>query len=298
MRKKHNTKNHNTKKKKVNKNTMGKEKSSSKRVVTVSAMNAGQKDALRTISQKQVTVIQGVPGTGKTHLAVGWALQELVNGRFDKIILTRPVVEAGESLGFLPGDAEQKLAPYMFPMNEIILQYLSPDDLRKRIEDKTIIVLPIAYMRGVTFKNSCVIADECQNMTKKQIHLLLTRLGSGSKIIMTGDVEQSDLGLRRERYNGLKDAIKRLSHIPAVGMVDLGHEWCVREEIVTVIDEAYRDEEDDDYIEDDQNDVEDTKSTHDSLLEAGEFDDIMEESGDWEYCDCDEEDCDCDEESV
>lgn len=294
MRKKHTSKKNNTTKKKVNKNTMGKEKSSSKRVVSVSAMNAGQKDALRTISQKQVTIIQGVPGTGKTHLAVGWALQELVNGRFDKIILTRPVVEAGESLGFLPGDAEQKLAPYMFPMNEIILQYLSPDDLRKRIEDKTIIVLPIAYMRGVTFKNSCVIADECQNMTSKQIHLLLTRLGSGSKIIMTGDVEQSDLGLRREKYNGLRDAIRRLSHIDEVGMVDLGHEWCVREKIVTVIDEAYRDGDDDDG----EDQIEENgQSTHDSLEEAGEFDDLIEEEEEWEYCDCEDNDCDCEEET-
>lgn len=289
-------KKNNTKKQKVNKNTMGKEKkssSSSKRVVAVSALNAGQKDALRTISQKQVTIIHGVPGTGKTHLAVGWALQELVNGRFKKIILTRPVVEAGESLGFLPGDAEQKLAPYMFPMNEIILQYLSPEDLKNRIENKTIIVLPIAYMRGVTFKDSCVIADECQNMTKKQIHLLLTRLGSNSKIIMTGDVEQSDLGLRREKYNGLRDAIVRLSHIDAVGMVNLGHEWCVREKIVTVIDEAYRDDED--YAESDQTEEVNGKSTHESLEEAGEFDDLIEEE-EWEYCDCEDDDCDCEEE--
>lgn len=285
-----------SKKQKVNRNTMGKEKSS-KRVVAVSAMNEGQKDALRTISKKQISIIHGVPGTGKTHLSVGWALQEFINGRFDRIILTRPVVEAGESLGFLPGDAEQKLAPYMFPMNEILLQYLTADDLRKHIENKTIIVLPIAYMRGVTFKNACVIADECQNMSQKQIHLLLTRLGSGSKIIMTGDVEQSDLGPRREKYNGLRDAIKRLSHVPQIGIVDLGKEWCVREKIVTVIDDAYRNEDEDYHEEDGQIDDNDRKSTHDSLMESGELDDLIEEGEEWEYCDCEDDDCDCEEET-
>tara|TARA_B100001778_G_scaffold334404_1_gene345608 strand:+ start:3536 stop:4384 length:849 start_codon:yes stop_codon:yes gene_type:complete len=263
--------------------TMGKSQST-KRVVHVSAMNEGQKEALRTIASKQITLVSGVPGTGKTHLAVGWALQEFVNGRFERIILTRPVVEAGESLGFLPGDAEQKIAPYMMPMNEILGQYFSQEDIRKMIDDKKIIILPIAYMRGVTFKNACVIADECQNMTSKQIHLLLTRLGSGSKIILTGDVQQSDLGPRREQYNGLKDAIERLGDMDEIGMVNLGYEWCVREALVNKIDAAYRNEDDDE--------LDEPPASFDALLESGALDDLDE---DWEECDCDDPECDCEE---
>jgi phosphate starvation-inducible PhoH-like protein len=265
---------------------------STKRVIHVSAMNAGQKETLRTISQKQITLVSGVPGTGKTHLAVGWALQEWVNGRFERIILTRPVVEAGESLGFLPGDAEQKIAPYMMPMMEILTQYLSQEDLRKMIENKTLVILPIAYMRGVTFKNACVIADECQNMTKKQIHLLLTRLGAGSKIILTGDVQQSDLGPRREQYNGLRDAIERLGHMDEIGMVNLGYEWCVREAIVNKIDEAYREEADPVPTADIADDDDDEPASYDKLLRDGGLDDLTD--GDWEDCDCEDDDPDCD----
>lgn len=135
-----------------------------------------------------------------------------------------------------------------------------------------------------TFKNACVIADECQNMTSKQIHLLLTRLGSGSKIILTGDVQQSDLGPRREQYNGLKDAIERLGNMEEIGMVNLGYEWCVREALVNKIDAAYRNEEDDN--------LDDPPASFDALLESGALDDLDE---DWEECDCDDPDCDCEE---
>lgn len=278
-----------SKKRSASKLTKGNElmsKGSTKRIISVQSMNAGQKDVLRTIAAKQITLVSGVPGTGKTHLAVGWGLEELEKGRYERLILTRPVVEAGESLGFLPGDAEQKIAPYMMPMNEIILQYLSAEDFRKRIETKVIQVLPIAYMRGVTFKNAVVVADECQNMTKKQIHLLLTRLGSGSKVILTGDIQQSDLGPRKEQYNGLKDAISRLSHIEEVGICELGYEWCVREEIVNKIDAAYR--EDEEVVELDD----EPPASFENLLRTGQLEDLDEE---WEDCDCDEDDPDCEE---
>lgn len=269
---------------------MGKS-NSTKRVISVSAMNDGQKEALRTISRKQISIISGTPGTGKTHIAVGWALQEFINGRFERIILTRPVVEAGESLGFLPGDAEQKIAPYMMPMNEILTQYLSQEDLRKMIDEKKIIVLPIAYMRGATFKKAVVVADECQNMTIKQIHLLMTRLGSGSKIILTGDIGQSDLGPKKEMYNGLKDAINRLANVKGVGMVHLGHESCVRENLVNEIDEAYRSKPEEPSEETGLLEA----ATYEALLGNGEFDDLIEDAeSDWEECDCDDDDPDCD----
>lgn len=121
---------------------------STKRIISVSAKNKGQKEVLRAISNSKITLVTGAPGTGKTHLGVAWGLQELSQGRFDKLILTRPIVEAGESLGFLPGDAEQKIAPYMFPMLEILGEYLSTEDINKMINNKVIMILPIAYMRG------------------------------------------------------------------------------------------------------------------------------------------------------
>lgn len=261
-----------------------------KRVISVSAMNEGQKEALRVIAKKKITIISGSPGTGKSHISVAWALQEMINGRFDRIILTRPVVEAGESLGFLPGDAEQKIAPYMMPMLEILGQYLSQDDIRKFIEEKIIMILPIAYMRGVTFRNACVIADESQNMSHKQIHLLLTRLGEGSKIILTGDVEQSDLRFNGDKNNGLRDAIERLSNIEEIGMVNLGYEWCVRDPLVNKVDEAYRSGI--------KYSLEmDSPVSFDSLLRSGALDDIsdddLDEEEDWEECDCEEGDPDC-----
>lgn len=262
---------------------------STKRVISVSAMNEGQKEVLRTISKKQISIISGSPGTGKSHISVAWALQELMNGRFERIVLTRPVVEAGESLGFLPGDAEQKIAPYMLPMLEILGQYLSQEDIRKLIEEKIIMILPIAYMRGCTFKGSCVIADEAQNMSPKQIHLLLTRLGVGSKIIMTGDVEQSDLKFGKDKNNGLRDAIERLSGIEEIGMVNLGYKWCVRDPLVNKVDEAYR------LASVDADDSE-LPVSFDSLLKSGVLDDISDEDEDeeWEECDCEEDDPDCD----
>ena len=264
-----------------------KKSQSTKRVIAVSAMNEGQKEALRTIAKNQINIISGSPGTGKTFISVGWALQEFANGRFDKIILTRPVVEAGESLGFLPGDAEQKIAPYMMPMNEIISQFFSQEDIKKLLYQKKIVVLPIAYMRGLTFHRSCVVADEAQNMTKKQVHLLLTRLGSGSKILLTGDTGQSDLGPRRKNNNGLKDAIKRLENIEGIGKVNLGHEWCVRDPLVSRIDSVYRDEEPE--VEEDE------PVSFDSLLKSGALDELEDiDDEDWEDCDCEEGDADCD----
>jgi len=214
--------------------------SSEKMIISVTARNEGQKSALRSISENKITFVTGVPGTGKTHLSVGWGLQEMNKGRFARLILSRPVVEAGESLGYLPGSAEDKIAPYMMPMYEILMKYMSAKQLKDLEAEKKIMILPIAYMRGVTFDSSFVVVDECQNASQKQMHLILTRLGDNSKVVMTGDTRQSDIIGRGVVMNGLEDAVQRLQDIEEVGVVNLGYESCVRDPLVNLIDERYR----------------------------------------------------------
>jgi phosphate starvation-inducible protein PhoH len=215
---------------------------SNKLVIAVTHKNEGQKQLLRTISENKVTIVSGVPGSGKTHCSVGWGLQEmLMHNRFERIIFVRPIVEAGESLGFLPGDAQQKVAPYMMPMYDVVKDYLSDDMIEELTLANRIVVMPLAYMRGITFKNAYVIADEFQNATIEQTHLLLTRIGTGSKVVITGDTEQSDLCYHRyKKENGLLDAIKRLKDVKGLGFIELGYESCVREPIVSAIDQKYR----------------------------------------------------------
>ena len=209
-----------------------------KLLVTVTAKNAGQKKALRAISENQVTFLYGTAGTGKSHCAVGWGVQEMLKGHYDKLVFTRPYVEAGEKMGFLPGGADDKFAPFVMPLYEIVGDYLSVTDIKELVEKKKIVIYPFAYMRGVTFKKSYVVADECQNSTIQQMRMILTRLGEGSKLVCTGDTEQSDLG---SRMNGLSDAISKLQGIANLEFVELGYESCVREKIVSEIDKRYRD---------------------------------------------------------
>jgi len=211
---------------------------SSKLLVSVTAKNPGQKKALKAISENQVTFVYGAPGSGKTHCAVGWGVQELLKGNFERLVFTRPYVEAGEKLGYLPGNFDHKFAPFVMPLYEVVSEYLGQDDLKNLIEDKKIIVYPLAYMRGITFKKSFVVADEVQNSTIQQMRMMLTRVGEGTKIVCTGDVEQSDLG---SKLNGLADAITRLQGINGLEFVELGYESCVRERIVSDIDQRYKD---------------------------------------------------------
>lgn len=212
--------------------------SSSKLFITVSAKNTGQKKALKAISENQVTFLYGVAGSGKTHCSVGWGLQEMLKGNFDRLVFTRPYVEAGEKLGFLPGSFDNKFAPFVMPLYEVVSDYLSQDDIKNLIEEKKIIIYPLAYMRGCTLKKAFVVADESQNMSIPQMRMLLTRIGEGTKIVCTGDVEQSDLGAK---LNGLSDAINRLQGITGLEFVELGYESCVREKIVADIDQRYKD---------------------------------------------------------
>lgn len=209
----------------------------SKLLVSVSAKNEGQKKALRAISENQVTFLYGVPGSGKSHCAVGWGIQEMLKGRYERVIFTRPYVEAGEKLGFLPGNFDAKMGWAVMPLYEVVSDYLSHDAIKELIDEKKIMIYPIAYMRGCTFKNSYVIADEMQNSTRQQMRMILTRIGEGSKIVCTGDVEQSDL---IGNSNGLSDAIARLNGVRGLEFVEMTYESCVREKIVSDIDARYK----------------------------------------------------------
>jgi phosphate starvation-inducible PhoH-like protein len=226
------------KSKNVNENlTLSKAKAETDRIVKVTAKSEEQKLALKNIHENKVTFLIGPPGTGKSHLAVGYGLQELKRGNFERIIFTRPCVEAGEKLGAMPGDVDAKMANFMIPMYEVVREYFDEDDIEDMVDDRRIVVLPFAFMRGVNFKNAYVCADEVQNSTPSQMHLLLTRLCEGSKIVLTGDIKQSDL---RYQVNGLVDAIRKLQNIDDLSFVELTYASCVRDKIVNDIDARYR----------------------------------------------------------
>ena len=206
------------------------------------AKNPEQKELLRTIAKNDIAFIKGAPGTGKTFLTVAWALQELMKGNFDRIIFTRPVVEAaGERLGFLPGDVHDKIDPYMIPLFDAMSQLLPEDVFKKLCVNRgptaQIQILPLAYMRGITFRKAIVICDEMQNSTPEQIRMLLTRLGEGSKIVISGDTRQSDIPYK----NGLHDAFELLQDIEGVGFVTLTAAAIVRHPIIEKIEARYED---------------------------------------------------------
>ena len=211
------------------------DKKETNRVIKATHKNEGQQNALRAIDENTVTILNGIAGTGKTYLAVTYALQMLMRDKFDKIIITRPVVEAGEHLGFLPGSFDEKIAPYLIPVMDILSDHLSSTDIAEMLEEKKLIILPLAYMRGITFKKSIVILDEGQNCTQKQLHMFLTRIGEGSKVIVTGDPSQSDIG----SASGLRDAMQRLQGVTGLEVVELDSQCVVRDPIVAEIDKRY-----------------------------------------------------------
>lgn len=217
--------------------------SSSSISVNISAKNSEQKNMLRTISQNSVTFVKGFPGSGKTHLAVGYGLQALLRNDYEQLVFTRPVIEAGgEKLGFLPGNMYEKIDPYMIPIFEILSKLL-PQDALNRLMPKNgngdtrspIRILPLAYMRGITFSNSFVICDECQNSVPEQMRMVLTRLGTGSAMVLCGDVYQTDIG----STNGLFDAFKKLQGIDGVGFVTLTQNATMRHPIIQQIENRY-----------------------------------------------------------
>lgn len=203
----------------------------------VEPRSENQRRYLEAIAKHDLVFGLGAAGTGKTYLAVAAAVQRLRKGEVRRIIITRPVVEAGEHLGFLPGDLQQKLDPYLRPIYDALRDMIEPEDLERLEEAGVIEVAPLAYMRGRTLSNAFVILDEGQNTTASQMKMFLTRLGEDSCMVVTGDPSQNDL--QRSQRSGLADAARRLKSIDAVGIVEFDSSDVVRHELVGKIVRAY-----------------------------------------------------------
>lgn len=199
----------------------------------VKAKTLGQKEYLNTIDKRDVVFGIGPAGTGKTYLAVAMAVRAFKNNEVSRIIITRPAVEAGESLGFLPGDLQEKVDPYLRPLHDALYDILGSETFAKFKERGLIEVAPLAYMRGRTLDNSFIILDEAQNTTKEQMKMFLTRFGFGSKVIVNGDITQIDLPGGKK--SGLKNAIEVLSEVDEIGFVYLTEQDVVRHSLVKKI---------------------------------------------------------------
>ncbi|MNW25254.1 PhoH-like protein [compost metagenome] len=197
----------------------------------------GQKHYVTTIKKRDVVFGIGPAGTGKTYLAVVLAVAALKEGSVKRIVLTRPAVEAGENLGFLPGDLQEKVDPYLRPLYDALYDVMGPDQTAKALERGLIEIAPLAYMRGRTLDDSFIILDEAQNTTPEQMKMFLTRLGFGSKMVITGDVTQIDLP--RGKKSGLVEAKSILNGIEEIGFVQFAEEDVVRHSLVQKIIVAY-----------------------------------------------------------
>ena len=203
----------------------------------VKCKTVGQKKYVDLLKKKTITFGVGPAGTGKTYLAVAVAVNAFKAKQVDKIILTRPAVEAGEKLGFLPGDLQEKVNPYLRPLYDALQEMLGAETFAKMMERGTIEIAPLAYMRGRTLNNAYVILDEAQNTTREQIKMFLTRLGEGGKMIVTGDLTQIDLP--KGINSGLKHAVRILKDIDDIGIIRLTDKDVVRHPLVQQIGKAY-----------------------------------------------------------
>ena len=203
----------------------------------IKAKTLGQQKYLKAIGKNTITIGVGPAGTGKTYLAVAMAVAAFRAKTVNRIILTRPAVEAGERLGFLPGDLQNKVDPYLRPLYDALFDMLGPETYGKYLERGNIEVAPLAYMRGRTLDDSFIILDEAQNTTREQMKMFLTRLGFGSKIVITGDVTQIDLPA--DKVSGLKEAIKVLEGVPDIAICRLSASDVVRHALVQQIVAAY-----------------------------------------------------------
>ena len=203
----------------------------------IKAKTVGQQKYMQAIQKNTITIGVGPAGTGKTYLAVAAAVAAFRERTINRIILTRPAVEAGERLGFLPGDLQNKVDPYLRPLYDALYDMLGPENFQKYQERGAIEVAPLAYMRGRTLDDSFIILDEAQNTTKEQMKMFLTRLGFGSKIVITGDVTQIDLP--DDKVSGLKDAIRVLEGVNDIAICKLTSADVVRHALVQQIINAY-----------------------------------------------------------
>ena len=203
----------------------------------IKAKTVGQQHYMKAIAKNTITLGVGPAGTGKTYLAVAAAVAAFRERTVNRIILTRPAVEAGERLGFLPGDLQNKVDPYLRPLYDALYEMLGPETFQKYQERGSIEVAPLAYMRGRTLDDSFIILDEAQNTTKEQMKMFLTRLGFGSKIVITGDVTQIDLPT--DKTSGLKDALRVLDGVQDIAICRLTAADVVRHSLVQKIIDAY-----------------------------------------------------------
>ena len=207
----------------------------------IKAKTLGQKRYVDAILKNTITLGIGPAGTGKTYLAVAAAVAAFRDKQVNRIILTRPAVEAGERLGFLPGDLQSKVDPYLRPLYDALFEMLGPETYQKYVERGNIEVAPLAYMRGRTLDDSFIILDEAQNTSREQMKMFLTRLGFGSKIVITGDITQIDLP--RDTVSGLKEAMRVLDGVEDIAICKLGEADVVRHVIVQRIIKAYEADE-------------------------------------------------------
>ena len=201
----------------------------------------GQARYLQSLRDNELVFCIGPAGTGKTYLAVAMAVSALRKGKIKKIMLARPAVEAGEKLGFLPGDLEAKINPYLRPLLDALHDLMDYDQIRRYMENDLIEIAPLAFMRGRTLNDAVIILDEGQNATVPQMKMFLTRMGQNARVVVTGDVTQVDLPV--EIVSGLADAVERLKHVPGIGTVFLDKTDIVRHPLVQAIVNAYEESE-------------------------------------------------------
>ena len=210
----------------------------SSRKPPIVARTLGQRNYVEAIQKHDIVFGIGPAGTGKTYLAVAMAVAALKKEQVSRIILTRPAVEAGEALGFLPGDLQEKITPYLRPLYDALRDMLEPEEIERAVARQTIEVAPLAYMRGRTLSNAFVILDEAQNTTTEQMFMLLTRIGPNSKCVVTGDVTQIDLPSNKR--SGLVEALQALKNVPGISFVYFNERDVVRHELVRAIINAYQ----------------------------------------------------------